>query len=419
MTLWESAGNNIRNYLFGSEARNFAYPDHHHAFNLRTFEDIHDGDVDTTVPVTYSNAMGISAVYSCVKVISEDISVMDIGVEEFKGGYWVPAPDHYLNEFFRNPSAYQSWMDISGVTVGNGALSGNGFGLIHRDSDGRPQEMELKEFQEVGILETQDRKKIIYQVTTASGESKLYYPWEIFHLKGFSLNGRAGISPIMQHKSGLSISLQSTKYANETYAHGGYGGGIITHPGDLSATARSKISGGVRKTQASRQYPVLDEGMKFTPNRMSPSDIDYINQERFSASKVNALYRVAKHLTMLDENGSKASTEDDSLNHMNRCLLPWVKRMESEMEQKFLTRDQRRNTRIVYNLDSFHRASTSTRLEWMKGMALMQLKTINELRALNGDGPVPDGNRFVDFQKSKVVDQIGQQSKEKNSEDEG
>jgi len=103
---------------------------------------------------------------------------------------------------------------------------------------------------------------------------------------------------------------------------------------------------------------------------------------------------------------------------MNRCLLPWVKRWENEMEQKFLARDERKTTRVVFNLDSFHRASTSARMDYMKGLALMQLKTINELRAMSGDPPVPDGDRFVDFQKSRAQDQIGQISKNKNDANE-
>ena len=385
---------------------------------ISDFLDI-DGPLDSSSSVTYSNALGLSAVYSCVKVISEDISIMDIGIEtKTAEGYWIKDEKHYLNDLFRNPAPYKSMMDITEVATANAALSGNGFLKIQRDRDGRPNALELKEFQEVQILQDLTRTQIIYQVTMGDGRTELYYPWEVFHLKGFSLNGHSGLSPINQLNNTLSISLQANGYANETYSSGGYGGGIITHPSDLSAKARANISSGVRKTQASRQYPVLDEGMKFTPNRMSPADIDFINTQKHTKAEINAAYRVALHLTMLNENGSKSGTEDDSLNHMNRCLLPWVKRWENEMEQKFLSRDERKTTRVVFNLDSFHRASTSARMDYMKGLALMQLKTINELRAMSGDPPVPDGDRFVDFQKSRAQDQIGQISKNKNDANE-
>lgn len=415
MGVISSVARQIRNFSFWSATDQGLVPRGQAINDFLGIDDVAD---DHTIPVTYYSSMGISAVYSCIKVISEDISIMDIGIKRLQDGYWIRDTDHYLNDLILNPTPHKSIMDFTGTTTANAALSGNGFFLIHRDRDGRPRELEQKQYTEVAVLQDLRRTQIIYQVTEADGTQALYYPWEVFHLKGFSMNGITGISPITQLRTTLSISLQANQYANETYAHGGYGGGIITHPGDLSSTARARISQGVRKTQATRQYPVLDEGMKFTPNRMSPADIDFINTQKHTKAEINAAYRVALHLTMLNENGSKSGTEDDSLNHMNRCLLPWVRRWENEMEQKFLTREERKTIKIEFNLDTFHRASSQTRMEIMKGQALMQLKTINELRAMNGDPPVPDGDRFVDFQKSRVVDQIGQISKTKDDESE-
>ena len=393
---------------------------HNPNVSIEQWADAHDAGLDLMPTVTPDTAMRVSAVYSCVKVISEDISIMDVEIQkkQVEGDqvYWVTDYDHYLNDFFSEPAPYCSWATQCEAATANSAKSGNGFLRVYRDNLGRPMRTEHREYHEVEVLQDLDKDSVVYHVTYDNGSSEYLYPWEMLHIKAFTTNGKIGISAIGNHRNTIAISMQATNYANETYASGGYGGGIITHPADLSATARKRISEGVRQKQIERKYPVLDEGMKFHPNKLSPADLDYINMMKFSRAEINSLFRVALHLTMQNEHSTKSGTEDDSLNHVNRCLLPWVNRWEDELKLKFLSKEERRSTRIKFNLDTFHRASTSIRMEKQKALALMQIAKVNELRAMNNLPPVPDGDRFVDFQKT-TPQNIGQSKKDSDEQE--
>ena len=228
-------------------------------------------------PMRYLSPMGslaLSAVYTCVKIIAEDCATLDINIEKKVGRDWVIDPDHYLNDLFQNPHPQHTLNTILESWVGNTALTGNGI-LIPRRNDrtGRAFELDVRSFQEVNIYHPIQRSDTWYQVVNDAGTlSPVMSHFEVCHLKGMSLDGRLGLSPVGMARQSVSMGLSSMEYANENYINGGFGGGFVESDDEMDATSRLKFAKEIKRAQSLGIHPVLDRGMKITPNKISPKD---------------------------------------------------------------------------------------------------------------------------------------------------
>lgn len=359
-------------------------------------------------------AMGIATLHSCVKVIAEDIASMDTKVmRRVEEDHWVTDYNHPVNKVLIDPNINYSWDTIQEAQTGNAALSGNGISRFIPDKYGYPLKIELHEYREVTVLMNQDLTEVYYQVTHKNGRVEVVHSREVLHIKNFSLNGYTGLSPVMAAKQSISIPLNATDYANETFSTGGYGGGVVTHPGDLSAAARSRISDGIRRQQAARKFPILDEGMKFHPNKMSPADIDYINTMKFSSQQIAGVYRVPLPLLQDTSTTNNSLGEQQALMYLQYCLQPWTRRWENEINRKWLVPQERPDIKLVKDMSTLNRPDVRTQLERIKTVGLLQIGTKDDLLKMMGMPPIggEEGAKYVDFQKAANQQEIGQQKK--------
>ncbi len=346
-------------------------------------------------------------------MISEDSSTPEIEIQRrSKDGYWTCDHDHYLYDFFNNCSPHYSFYDVRKTTTANAALSGNGFFKIIRNRQGRPVKLDIRPYKYVQILRKVDGSdEIFYQVDYEYGrQSEILKPYQIFHLKNFSLDGIIGMSPIQRASASISMTVRAMEYADEIYASGGVGRGWIEHPGDAKG-AEKNLSDGVQLSQRSKRIPVFDEGMKFNPNVISPKDIDYIETMKLQRREICGIYRVPLYLIQDTEKTTVGNAEELGISYVKYGLTPWLKSWENEMERKLIPAHDRKNTRIKFNMESLLRGDTKSRMELQKALALMQIATKNELRRMNDLPPDPNGDVYVDFQKAAIAQHIGQQEK--------
>jgi len=355
--------------------------------------------------VTHGKALGIASVLAMVKIIAEDISISYINIETKDDKHrYVTDPTHYVNQLLQDPGRY-SWFDVCQALIGNAALSGNGVAPLIRSSvTGRVVDIDIADYTEVTVYETVDGEQLWYQFSGTGLPTRIESEENVLHVKNFSLNGKVGISPVSQAKGTYTVPIEAQAYINQTLQEGGYGGGVVTTDKDMPAPARKMVSNYVRGTQTTNKIPVLDEGMTFTPNKMSPSDIGYSAIMKLSREQFAAIYRIPLPLVQDRDFSGKGTTSEVIDLHVKFCLNAWGRRLTEELERKLLTSRERLDTRIMMNFDSLLKGDPKTRGQFTKDMMASQVMTINEARELNGLPPHEDGDRFVDFQKSAEID---------------
>ncbi len=367
-----------------------------------SLSDIVDYETGTSgVKVTPYSALALSAVYACVKIISEDLSTCDINIEKKVGKQWVIDHDHYLNDFFQNPSPNYGMTTIREAYTGNAALTGNGIAPIKRHPrTGRIQEIEVRDFTEIYVYPTQSKNVVWYYTVDADGKSELLNSSQVIHLRNFSLNGRVGLSPVSLAGGSIGVGLNAINYADDNYANGGFGGGFIENPDSMSPEGRLKYSKQVKRAQAMGIPPVLDRGIKFVPNKISPKDVDLINTLNWSQTNVASIYRMPLNMLGLDDKVSGSNIEQQAIQYVTNCIRPWARKEEEELERKLLTSKELTNTRIKVDLDSLMRGDSTAMVNYFSQMLANRVLVPNEVRHKIGYPDRPGGDEPIDNQKS-------------------
>jgi hypothetical protein len=164
----------------------------------------------TGLLVNQASAMQASAVYACVKIISEDVAKSRPALfRKGNDGKRVAVTDHPVARLLRRPNSQQSWFDFCQQVAASLLLRGNGYAPILRDSRGRPQQWIPVNPDRVIVLEAVDGS-IFDQVAR-------YGLWELSVLEPLPLAVPTGrMLPFEEHRQQCPLG----RLANYAYARG-------------------------------------------------------------------------------------------------------------------------------------------------------------------------------------------------------
>ncbi len=150
----------------------------------------------SSVQVTQDVALSCSAVYACVKVLSETIAQPPLMLYRREGEERGRAKNHplfWLLHDAPNPemSAFQ-WRE---TLMAHLCLRGNHYSLIDRDRANRVRALWPLSPDRMIVRRSEPGAPLIYDYRGPRGTEK-YAADEILHLRGMSLDGIIGLSPI-------------------------------------------------------------------------------------------------------------------------------------------------------------------------------------------------------------------------------
>ena len=95
------------------------------------------------IPVTPFSALQASAVYACVKVLSEDVAKLPVRIRRAQHASgktsWVDENSHPLNRLLRTPNSWQAPFEFWSYIVSSQQLWGNACVAIIRNGGGAPK----------------------------------------------------------------------------------------------------------------------------------------------------------------------------------------------------------------------------------------------------------------------------------------
>lgn len=159
-------------------------------------------DNTRTPIVTEEGALAITAVWACVRILSETISSLPIHLyKRTEKGREKITSSTQLNVLNR-PNEYSGRYALLQHLMIGCTLWGNGYARIYRDKKYRPERILFLHPTEIEPILTHD-DHLFYRDSTG-----LFLPPEdIIHLKGVSTNGYKGLSPIQVHRLNLGLAV--------------------------------------------------------------------------------------------------------------------------------------------------------------------------------------------------------------------
>jgi HK97 family phage portal protein len=340
------------------------------------------------IVVNPQTAMQQATVYACVKVLAESIAMLPCVLYRWQGRNQIPATDHPLFEILRwQPNDWQSAVDFWEMIVASLCLRGNGYAWINRTRSGDVAEL-LPLHPDMINVTMQPGFRLNYQVTMPDGSFKDMAPGEIFHVRGLSLNGWLGISPIAYARESIGLALAAEKFGGQLFRNGAKMGGVLEHPARMSDEAYKRLKESFDRSTSgehSHETAVLEEGVKFNKISIAPEDAQFLETRKMQRSEIAAVFRVPAHLVNDLEKATFSNIEQLGLQFVTSCLMPWFTRIEQAIRRDLIVRSERKDLNPAFDVSMMLRGDAAARSTYYHNGIMDGWLTRNEARSIESN----------------------------------
>lgn len=340
--------------------------------------------------VNEETALKFSAVYACVRVISESIASLPIHVfKKESNGDRIMQSEHPVNLLVsKKPNKLYTPYSFLNTMGTNAVLRGNSYALITRNGSMRPTSLTLLPDLTPTIIDGD----LLYKDDL---NNKVYKSTDILHFRGFSHDGINGISPIKTHADTIGLALNAVKFGKSFFENGASVSGVLEHPGQLKKEGAERL----RKSWNAQHQgegkvggtAVLEDGMKYKPITIPPEQAQYIATRKFSVEDICRIFRVPPHLVSHLENATYSNIEQQSIDFVVHTLMPWLVNFEQEMNTKLFRENEMDDHYIKFTTAGLLRGDSKSRGEFYKSLWNMGAVSIDEIRRWEDLNKLNDG----------------------------
>ena len=381
------------------------------------------GNSNSGVQVDELRALQTSAVYACVKILAETVASLPLHLfKKGKGGKSEMAEQHPLFScLYEMPNDEMTSFEFREMMMTSLLLWGNAYARKIR-KNGHVTELWYLKPQLMTVERDTQTGKIKYTYSDdITNQTYEYKPEQIFHVKGLSLDGVTGLSPISQAREAVGLSLATEEYGAKFFGNGARPGGVLEHPGILKDPEKLRESWNkvYQGTRNSHKVAVLEEGMKYHTIGIAPEDAQFLETRKYQVNEICRIFRVPPHLVGDLERATFSNIEHQSIEFVQHTIRPWLVRWEQAISRSLLDEKERLLYFSRFNVDGLMRGDYKSRME---GYAIGRQNgwlSANDIRHLEDLPPIPKEQGGDAYLVNGNMTAVSKENKEGGSDGEG
>ncbi len=348
--------------------------------------------------ITSSRALAHTCVFACNKILSESIASLPLVLYKKDGKNKEKAKEHPLYNILKHPNSENTSLEWREMMITSLNLKGNHYTQIIRDGKNNILELMPLDTDRMSIKRLEKSKELVYIYKYDDvNEYPLKFE-EVLHVKGLSLDGVYGLSPITYNKEAISLSCAVEKFGSKYFANGATPSGALSVAGTLSEDAFKRL-----KEQFEESYTglisahkplILEGGSTFEKISMSNEDSQFLDTRKYQKTDIASIFRVPPHMIGDLERATFSNIEQMSLEFVIYSLLPWLTRIEQAMQRDLLSvADRADGYFIKHNLSALLRGDQASRSELYKNYIQNGIFSINDVLELEDRNPTDLGDK--------------------------
>lgn len=361
--------------------------------------------------VNERSAMQMTAVYSCVRILSEAVAGLPLHLYRYTDTGTEKATDSPLYFLLHDePNPEMTSFVFRETLMTHLLLWGNAYAQIIRNGKGEVVAL----YPLMPDRMTVDRNKngrLYYEYTVSSDDAPInkqstvrLEPCDVLHIPGLGFDGLVGYSPIAMAKNAIGLAISAEEFGSKFYANGATPSGILEFPGTVKEPEKIRESWnkGFAGSSNSHKVAVLEEGMKYTPISISPNEAQFLETRKFQINEIARIFRVPPHMVGDLEKSSFSNIEQQSLEFVKYTLEPWLVRWEQSMTRSLIPQNDKSKYFIKFNVDGLLRGDYQSRMSgyatarqngWMSANDIRELENLDRIPPeLGGDLYLINGN---------------------------
>ena len=349
--------------------------------------------------VNERTALQTTAVYACVRILSETIASLPLHVYRYTEGGKAKDTEHVLYTLLHDePNPDMTSFVFRETLMSHLLIWGNAYSQILRDRSGQviglypllPDQMSVHRSEKGKLFYVYNR----YEEDNPNFQEKgsiVLSQEEVLHIPGLGFDGLIVYSPIALAKNAVGMTLACEEYGASFFGNGANPGGVLEHPGILKDPAKVRDSWNAvyQGTRNAHKVAVLEEGMSYKQIGIPPEEAQFLETRKFQINEIARLFRIPPHMVGDLEKSSFSNIEQQSLEFVKYTLDPWVVRFEQALKKSLLLPEEKKTHFIKFNVDGLLRGDYQSR---MNGYAIGRQNgwlSTNDIRELEELNPIP------------------------------
>lgn len=353
--------------------------------------------------VTPHTALQLSAVMRAVKLGAETVASLPVGsfIETVSGPVAERGGD--TDRLIRvSPNDEQTPMEFWEQVFGCQDLVGDGLARKHRSFNG----------DRTVAMTVMDPTRAEIRENAAGGWSWRYHdpkgreielqPSEVFHMPGFSLGGRRGMSTVSYGAQTLGLAMAGEKTAGKLFSSGLRNSGFLNAGQVLGPEDRAKLEKIMSEYMGAGNaggLMILEGGMTFTPMNMNAADAELLLTRKFQIEEVGRWFGMPPILLghAVDGQTMWGSGVDSIIQSwMTLGLRQRLIRAQQAIDKRLRTPAERAEGMYTkFNPDALLAVNSVARINFITQAVQNSLLTPDEGRALIERGTQPGGDQLL------------------------
>ena len=353
-------------------------------------------------------ALTLTAVWCAIRLLAESVSSLPISVytKQANGDKLedTKSPIYKLVKF--KPNYYQNKITFFEFIMLSICTEGNSYVQIVRNNSGTPVQLICLDPSSVTVVV--NNNELFYQVDGGS----VLDSSDMLHFKTITDDGVTGLSPIDQCAKALNWGVSLEEFGSTFFSNGAKPSSILQTDRALSDTAlqrlKTSFNNNYSKLKNSNSTIVLEEGLTFKPISISPEQAQFLSSRQFSIEEVARIFNCPPHMLKDLSKSSFNNIEMQSQEFVTYTLMPYITRIEQEMNLKLFRTNELGKTFVEFNVNGLLRGDVKSRTEAYKTAITNGYMSINEVRQKENLNSINGGDKHFMQLNMTTIDKIGE-----------
>lgn len=361
----------------------------------------------TGISVNQFTALNSAAVLAATTMLAEDVAKLPWTlIRKSDDESRSEAKDHYLYDLLQEPNDWMNGLELREMMQVGIILRGNAYAIIQRNARGLPVALipwnPDRVMQWLSVAGQRFYRMVAHNVheqallasiasqLVGSDGGQLLPSEDMLHIRGFSLDGLAGLSRISLARESIALGLAQEQQAARWMGQGAKPSGMLTTDQKLTPEAAKRLAADFKDNssglQNSGKVLVGEQGLKFQPFSMTSADLEFIASRQFQLQDVARIFRIPLHMMGELSRSTNNNIAQQAQEYINYTLTGYTNRWRAKLSSCFDLRKQ--NLSVEFDYRDLTTADLTSRVNNWRTMIMSMIAKPDEARIDLGMKPV-------------------------------
>lgn len=348
--------------------------------------------------VTAEKIIRLSAVWACVRLLSESISTLPLRVYERQpdGSRKIAQSNVVYQVLCRRPNPEMTPSRFMLMVVASICMRGNAF--VEKFFIGNKLVSLVPLLPQNMVVKRLDNGRLQYTYTDNNGLQRDISPERVMHIRGFGLDGVCGMMPSMAGVDVFGAAMSVDEAAAKIFENGLQSTGFLSSENALNKEQRERLRDNLRSFIGSKnagKLMVLENKLTYQNVTMNPEAAQLLESRSFSIEEICRWFRVPPFMVghTTKQSSWASSLEGMNLLFLTHTLRPLLVNIEQEISRCLLGGDE--DLFAEFSVEGLLRADSAGRAAYYTSALQNGWMSRNDVRRLENLPPIEGGDIYT------------------------